>query len=236
MQVVTSSGTLAADYAYGPYGSSLTQFAPSPFGFSSEFLDNIQSLIYFNYRYYHAETGKWIKRDIIELKLADNNYCFLFNNPLYSFDILGLERKEFDQQRDVIIDIIDNENKKSKEKNIEHCGFICKNCLTKKLFRTSTTGSINSCIPSEVPCPEGSIAVAGWHTHAGFDDDYDSEKFSEEDEQWLTAFPTRPPRFYLITPSDRVFYGIIKNGRVAVVPWKNWNRKHPIIREEKRKK
>ena len=60
-----------------------------PFLFSSEYLDSETGLVYYNYRYYSPELGRWTKRDPIEEDGGWNLYGFVFNNPNFWYDYLG---------------------------------------------------------------------------------------------------------------------------------------------------
>ena len=46
-------------------------------------------LVYYNYRYYNPELGRWISRDPIEEQGGYNLYGMIGNNPLYGWDDLG---------------------------------------------------------------------------------------------------------------------------------------------------
>src|SRR5688572_29073516 len=51
---------------YGPYGQLLTSrgyYTSCPFRFSTKYQDSETGLYYFGYRYYNAETGRWLSRD-----------------------------------------------------------------------------------------------------------------------------------------------------------------------------
>ena len=61
-----------------------------PFLFSSEYLDSETNLVYYNYRYYSPELGRWTKRDSIEEEGGKNLYRFTSNNPIFTIDIYGL--------------------------------------------------------------------------------------------------------------------------------------------------
>jgi RHS repeat-associated protein len=52
----------------------------SPFRFSSEYLDSETGLVYYNYRYYSPELGRWTKRDSIEESGGWNLYGFVGND------------------------------------------------------------------------------------------------------------------------------------------------------------
>ena len=87
------NGEVIAHYEYSPFGS-LTKttgaYATSnPFRFSSEYFDEETGLVYYNYRYYNPELGRWISRDPIEEQGGYNLYGMIGNNPLYGWDKEG---------------------------------------------------------------------------------------------------------------------------------------------------
>ena len=61
----------------------------NPFRFSSEYHDDETGLVYYNYRYYSPELGRWIKRDPIEEEGGMNLYSITQNNTLNAIDYLG---------------------------------------------------------------------------------------------------------------------------------------------------
>ena len=63
--------------------------ASNPFRFSSEYCDEETGLVYYNYRYYNPELGRWISRAPIEEQGGYNLYGMIGNNPLYGWDDLG---------------------------------------------------------------------------------------------------------------------------------------------------
>ena len=65
--------------------------ASNPFRFSSEYFDEETGLVYYNYRYYNPELGRWISRAPIEEQGEYNLYRMIGNNPLYGWDDLGQE-------------------------------------------------------------------------------------------------------------------------------------------------
>lgn len=88
------NGGIVAHYEYSPFGS-LTKLSgdyavSNPFRFSSEYFDEETALVYYNYRYYNPELGRWISRDPIEEQGGYNLYNILGNNPLYGWDNQGL--------------------------------------------------------------------------------------------------------------------------------------------------
>ena len=68
-ELIDAAGNLAAHYEYDPFGKITTQngayAANNPFRFSSEYYDSETGLVYYNYRYYSPELGRWINRDPI---------------------------------------------------------------------------------------------------------------------------------------------------------------------------
>jgi RHS repeat-associated protein len=92
--VEASDGTKTAEYEYSPFGIVLKQTGPqantNPFRFSNKYHDAETGLVYYGYRYYNPETGRWINRDPIGEKGGENIYGFASNNALSFFDILGM--------------------------------------------------------------------------------------------------------------------------------------------------
>ncbi len=92
--MVDNTGNFVANYSYGPFGEILTEtdIIPefNPFRFSSEYFDQETELIYFNYRYYDAQIGRWIKRDPIMEAGGSNVYTAVGNNMINNIDWLGL--------------------------------------------------------------------------------------------------------------------------------------------------
>ena len=84
-----------AEYAYSPYGALAKSSGPDknacPFLFSSEYLDSETNLVYYNYRYYPPELGRWTKRDSIEEEGGFNLYATVNNDPINYYDMKGLE-------------------------------------------------------------------------------------------------------------------------------------------------
>ena len=84
----------AAEYEYGPFGELIRRTGPrakeNPFRFSSKYQDEESGLLYYGYRYYDANTGRWLSRDPIGEKGGQNVYCFASNSPTGDIDFLGL--------------------------------------------------------------------------------------------------------------------------------------------------
>jgi RHS repeat-associated protein len=62
----------------------------NPFRFSSEYFDDESGLVYYNFRYYSPELGRWLSRDPIGERGWENLYIFIRNNPINGIDKYGL--------------------------------------------------------------------------------------------------------------------------------------------------
>ena len=89
-----SNGEISAKFAYSPFGKLLTtqgaDIADCSFGFSSEYQDKESGLVYYNYRYYSAELGRWLNRDPIKEMGGDNMYGIVDNKITNNADLFGL--------------------------------------------------------------------------------------------------------------------------------------------------
>jgi RHS repeat-associated protein len=92
------TGMNSGSYEYDPFGNSLKatgEYAASnPFRFSTKYTDSETGHVYFGYRYYNAQTGKWISRDPLEEEGGVNLYAFVTNNPVGNIDPVGLSHRE----------------------------------------------------------------------------------------------------------------------------------------------
>lgn len=89
-----------AHYEYAPFGAvtaattntAFTAFnvaETNPFRFSSEYADDMLGLVYYNYRHYNPEDGRWTSRDVILEDGGNNIYEFCNNNSVRYFDSNG---------------------------------------------------------------------------------------------------------------------------------------------------
>jgi RHS repeat-associated protein len=89
-----STGSLSANYEYGPFGETIrvsgTQGTANPVRFSSKYQDDQTGFLYYGYRYYDPSTGRWPNRDPIGEKGGANVYGFVFNQPTRLTDRFGL--------------------------------------------------------------------------------------------------------------------------------------------------
>jgi RHS repeat-associated protein len=57
---------------------------------STKYTDSETGLLYYGYRYYLPESGRWLSRDPIQERRGRNLYGFVGNRPVGRVDILGL--------------------------------------------------------------------------------------------------------------------------------------------------
>jgi len=93
-EYLDSSGAIQAHYEYSPFGKITVSsgFMKDDFDyrFSSEVFDQETGLVYYNYRYYSPELGRWLKRDPIEENGGWNIYGMIGNNSVNWCDYFGL--------------------------------------------------------------------------------------------------------------------------------------------------
>ena len=92
-EVVAENGDIAAHYEYAPFGAVIAQCGAStvsnPWRFSSEYAEDGTATVYYNYRHYEPETGRWMSRDPIEEKHSCP-YGFCMNCTQFKIDVFGL--------------------------------------------------------------------------------------------------------------------------------------------------
>ena len=92
IQVRNATGNVTDSYIYDPFGKvTHNGSSENPFQFSSEFFDSETELVYYNYRYYNPNLGRWIFRDPIQEIGGVNLYVISNNSLVGEFDHLGLE-------------------------------------------------------------------------------------------------------------------------------------------------
>ena len=93
-ELTDATGAVVAHYEYSPFGKVLvangSYASINPFRFSSEYHDDESGLVYYNYRYYSPELGRWLSRDPIEEYGSINLYGMLNNSSINAWDYLGL--------------------------------------------------------------------------------------------------------------------------------------------------
>jgi RHS repeat-associated protein len=89
-----SNGVTVANYDYGPFGELIRASGPmaklNPFRFSTKYDDDETDFLYYGYRYYNPNTGRWPSRDPKCEKGGLNLYGFVRNDGVDAIDELGL--------------------------------------------------------------------------------------------------------------------------------------------------
>jgi len=92
--LVGTNGSFASKYQYDPYGNTIAKSGDladaNPFRFSTKYLDSETGLLYYGYRQYSPELGRWLSRDPIGERGGMNLYGFGGNSPLCFIDPFGL--------------------------------------------------------------------------------------------------------------------------------------------------
>lgn len=110
--LVATNGSLAARYDFDGFGNTMGHSGPlasaNPFRFSTKYTDDETGLVYFGFRYYSPQLGRWINRDpmgdvgLVSLPRAGrprsqglsdllNLFRALGNSPIANRDPLGLQ-------------------------------------------------------------------------------------------------------------------------------------------------
>jgi RHS repeat-associated protein len=86
--------SIAAKYAYSPFGALIAASGPAkdlfPLRFQSKYYDHESGFYYYGYRYYDPTTGKWLTPDPLEEQGGINLTAFCGGDPVNSIDSLGL--------------------------------------------------------------------------------------------------------------------------------------------------
>ena len=91
-----ADGSVDTHLEYDAFGRVIasTGTAPSNFGFSTKYADVETGYLYYGFRYYDPETGRWPNRDPIGERGGVNLYAFVGNDGVNSWDLFGLEQKK----------------------------------------------------------------------------------------------------------------------------------------------
>jgi len=93
--VNATNGAIEAVYDYEPFLGILRATGRlaflNPFVGSTKFCDWETGFLYYGYRYYDPETGRWPNRDPIGEQGGPNIYGFVYNDPVSFIDLWGLE-------------------------------------------------------------------------------------------------------------------------------------------------
>ena len=93
-------------FEYGPFGELIRATGEKKndfnFRFSTKYEDTETGLLYYGYRYYNAETGRWLSRDPTGELGGINLHAMVRNSPVNRIDYLGLnEVPVWDEDRGV---------------------------------------------------------------------------------------------------------------------------------------
>ena len=89
-EVFGPAGYIRTSYSYAPFGAvTASGDVTQPFQWSSEHYDSELDLVYYNYRHYSPDLGRFLSRDPIEEQGGVNLYAFTSNAPIVQIDILG---------------------------------------------------------------------------------------------------------------------------------------------------
>ena len=88
--LVGTNGDFLAQYQYDPYGNTIAKSGAladvNPFRFSTKYLDAETGLYYYGLRYYQPESGRWLSRDPMGERGADNLYGYVDNDAVNLVD------------------------------------------------------------------------------------------------------------------------------------------------------
>ena len=90
--VLDPSQTVVSAYRYDPFGKLLAQTGSfeQPFQFSTKRVDALTGFVYYGYRFYSPEMGRWTTRDPLGEAGGINLYAFVGNNSVNWVDPHGL--------------------------------------------------------------------------------------------------------------------------------------------------
>ena len=92
-QLIDNGGSIVAAYTYDPFGNVTemagAEAAENPWRFSTKPVEAGTGWLYYGYRWYDAENGRWVNRDPIEESGGVNLYGFVGNDGVGMVDILG---------------------------------------------------------------------------------------------------------------------------------------------------
>ena len=172
--------------------------------FPGQRYDSASGMNYNYFRDYDPSTGRYVQSDPIGLNGGFATYDYAESRPNISIDRLGLspesgvgvsttpnscelcvpDKRRFDNRTEAARTVLAAVYLRSRDKNIEICGQICRDNQTGAFFiGAPTLGTGVSCMPFDKECPACSTSAGWWHTHGAPDGRYpsDAEIFSGED-------------------------------------------------------
>jgi RHS repeat-associated protein len=92
--VSASNGNVSANYEYDPFGQTIRATGDmallNPFRFSTKYTDGESGFLYYGYRYYDPNPGRWVNRDPIEEEGGPGLFIYIGNNAISFVDVIGL--------------------------------------------------------------------------------------------------------------------------------------------------
>lgn len=90
----SASATASATYEYDAFGKVLVMKGDfcDLFGwrFSSKYQDEVNGMLYFGFRFFNPDFGRWINRDPLEETGGNNIFSFVANKSPNNYEVLGL--------------------------------------------------------------------------------------------------------------------------------------------------
>lgn len=107
------TASVDTEFEYGPFGELIREAGAKKdafnFRFSTKYEDAETGLLYYGFRYYDAETGRWLSRDPIQERGGLNLYGMVGNSPINFIDYLGLRScEEIQNHRDIIYNVLNS--------------------------------------------------------------------------------------------------------------------------------
>lgn len=177
--IKTATGTISASYDYDPFGN-VTQingdYAPqNPFRFSTKYADSETGLLYYGFRYYSPQFGRWLSRDPVEETGGLNLYNFLANSPTLNVDPLG-QKSLSDHGYDKLIELFFNHDHEvgsrfggdKRGRSDTNCIIYVRNVLEyayKKIGRRDVADRIHSMPKDGMPLATYLTTSLGWSAH-----------------------------------------------------------------------
>lgn len=91
-QKLDNTGVTTMAVEYDPFGNIISGTFVGDYGFSTKSIDSDTGFSYFGFRWYNAETGRWLSRDPLGYVDGPNVYAYVGNSPISFWDLLGLAR------------------------------------------------------------------------------------------------------------------------------------------------
>jgi RHS repeat-associated protein len=172
LALVDSSGNLATQYTYDPFGNTVVVGSASgnPFQYTGRENDN-NVLYYYRARYYSPTLQRFISEDPIEFDGGINVYAYVEGDPIDWTDPFGMRPgTKYRRLRCAGWNSIRDINQTSKRLNREYGGWVYRNADGTYSYGVPVQGTASSVNPRNfTPIPSGATRAAIYHTHAAYD-------------------------------------------------------------------